>query len=373
MPDGLPSTSTGIDSLDRLLDGGLVPGDNVVVPADPSAPLARFTLAFAMADPSRTAWVSFAGAPESVDPRIEVHAISADAAREDPATAVAAILAIAADRPRLVIDGLGEVRSDDGDDSAVELYRRCCPQLFDRAAIAWWPMLRSDLEVASATRIQRIAQCVIELREGEVRVAKAEGRPARVQGALGELDPDDGTGLPVVGRDKAAGRLGEGLKRLRRTRNLSQRQLAEAAGVTAAAISQAESGRRGLSLDTLVTLGDELGIGIDELLGTGLEDRPTLVRRDRRSAGHGIATLFDAPESVTVHRVELAPGTTGRPPFAHKGPEVLLVARGLVLVDLGDDSPVVRAGDALRVPRDPIGSWTNLGEETAELFWLAEP
>jgi hypothetical protein len=33
----------------------------------------------------------------------------------------------------------------------------------------------------------------------------------------------------------------------------------------------------------------------------------------------------------------------------------------------------MRTGDALRVLAEPIGSWTNLGTEVAELFWLAEP
>ena len=48
----------------------------------------------------------------------------------------------------------------------------------------------------------------------------------------------------------------------------------------------------------------------------------------------------------------------------------MLVSKGLVMVDLGTDTPVMRAGDALMVTADPVRSWSNLGPETAELFWV---
>lgn len=38
----------------------------------------------------------------------------------------------------------------------------------------------------------------------------------------------------------------------------------------------------------------------------------------------------------------------------HKGAELVLVARGLVLVDLGSSSPAVRAGDAILATKIPI-------------------
>jgi transcriptional regulator with XRE-family HTH domain len=170
-----------------------------------------------------------------------------------------------------------------------------------------------------------------------------------------------------------AGRLGEGLKKLRRERNLTQRQLAALADVTPGAISQAEAGRRGLSLETLVVLCDAVGTGLDDLLGTAQTQGHVLTRRDGRPVHDGSVALFDGPgDGIAVYRVELEPGERGRPPFAHKGPELVLVARGLVLVDLGDDTPVMRTGDALRVVAEPIDGWMNLGTEVAELFWLAE-
>ena len=37
---------------------------------------------------------------------------------------------------------------------------------------------------------------------------------------------------------------------------------------------------------------------------------------------------------------------------------------------LFDDTPVMRAGDALLALDQPVLGWTNLGPEPAEIFWV---
>lgn len=363
------TTTTGVPGLDALLGGGLVAGDNVVVLSDDDLQH-RLAFAFAAADPDKSVWATFGEPPEGLDAELLV----VELAGEAPVGAVEAITSAAVDRPRLVVDGLGVVHARLGAAGAVDLYQRCCPRLFDLGAIACWPIRRPSVTATAATKVERIAQVVLELRGDAVRVVKAEGRGGRLQGLLAELTVDGSDGGLIVGRDLVAGRLGEGLKRLRRERNLTQRQLADLAGVTPAAISQAESGRRGLSLERLVALSDALATGLDDLLGANRARGHLLARRDGRPAHDGSVALFDAPgDGPAVYRIELEPGVRGRPPFAHKGPELVMVARGLVLVDLGEDTPVMRTGDALRVVAEPIDGWTNLGTNVAELFWLAEP
>jgi transcriptional regulator with XRE-family HTH domain len=368
----LATTTTGVPTLDALLGDGLVAGDNVVLLSEADDLDQRFALAFVGADPERSAWATFGEPPEGLDPAVEVLVLGPEAV-DDVETGAAAITALATARPRIVVGGLEVVHERAGPAAAVETYRRCCPRLFDMGAVACWPVHRELVGATVTTKIGRIAQVVLELRRDALRVAKAEGRNGRLQGALAELHQDGPDGRPRVGRDLVAGRLGEGLKKLRRERNLTQRQLAALADVTPGAISQAEAGRRGLSLETLVVLCDAVGTGLDDLLGTAQTQGHVLTRRDGRPVHDGSVALFDGPgDGIAVYRVELEPGERGRPPFAHKGPELVLVARGLVLVDLGDDTPVMRTGDALRVVAEPIDGWMNLGTEVAELFWLAE-
>jgi len=272
---------------------------------------------------------------------------------------------------RVVVSSLDDLVTRWGAAEAVEFYTRTCPRMFDRGAIAYWIATRELSGAPVIDGVARVAQCVFELRGGRLRVRKAEGRPLRVQGAVAEIDRSDER--LVLHNEHVVGRLGEGLRRLRAARGLNQRQLAQLADVTPAAISQAESGRRGLSLDTLVSLCETLGVGLDDIMGIGRPPSPWLARHDRdRSPGTSSVPLFDDPsQAARVHLVELAPGGVGRPPHEHKGPELLLAAEGLVLVDLGASTPVLRAGDALMVSDVAVQGWSNLAEAPSRLFWVA--
>jgi transcriptional regulator with XRE-family HTH domain len=66
----------------------------------------------------------------------------------------------------------------------------------------------------------------------------------------------------MIGLDQLGARLAEG----RRTKSLSQRELARRVGVSASLISQIESGKVQPSVATLMAIVNELGLSIDEML-----------------------------------------------------------------------------------------------------------
>jgi transcriptional regulator with XRE-family HTH domain len=361
-----------VPTLDDLLGGGLVLGDNVVWVADDPDGHEAFWRAVLSTGPARRRYIGLGptGLPRGLGGDVEALHLDPRAGEASPAALEAAILDPRhAEGSRIVVDGLDDLVLAWGAPAAARFYARVCPRLFDLGTVAYWTASRQVVSSALVEQVSKVAQCVFDLRPGRLRVAKAEGRPAKLQGAMVECRLVDGT--PVLSREHAVGRVGEGLRRLRRERNLTQGQVAALAGVTPAAISQAESGRRGLSLDTLVPLCEALGIGLDDLLGTSGAADHVLARRDRRAADGGVVALLDDPgPGLRAYLVRLQPEEEGTPPFAHKGLELLLVGSGLVLVDLGDTTPVVRAGDALMVRQVPIQRWTNLGPGPAQLFWL---
>ncbi len=371
--------TTGLPNVDETLGGGILPGDNVVWISDDLPLVRHLATAFLSAGTGRRRIAGVEPSDRTSGPSVAPHDDETGEPYEridlswwlDDLPALERLLTdpTGAADARLVIDGLDAVVGRWGTAEAARFYARVCPQLFDLGAIAYWIGSREVLTSHVIDEITKVAQCVFEIREGRLRVCKAEGRPARLRGA--SFDIQLAGGEVHISREHAVGRLGEGLRRLRHDRSLTQSQLAQLAGVTPAAISQAEAGRRGLSLDTLVLLCEQVSIGLDDLLGTRTAPDYVLARRSHRSEERSVTALLDDPLSdPRVYLIRLSPGEVGEPPFHPKGPELVLVAQGLVLVDLGDTTPVLRPGDALKATRTSIRGWTNLGSEPAQLFWV---
>lgn len=362
------SMTTGSESLDELLEGGLCAGDNVVWivdrPADSDAIAERF---LAAGDRATHVCVGLGPCPHDVGGSADRRRL---APQDGPDALVRELLEVGVDEHRRVeVRDVGALVAHWGAATTVDVYRRACPRLFARGAVAYW-MADPECGATVLDAIGRVAQCVLEVRTSRFRVTKAEGRPRRLQGSTASFEIVDG-GIRISERH-TVGRLGDAIRRVRRDRNLTQSQLARLAGVTPAAISQTELGRRGLSLDTIVRMCEALGIGVDDLLETSRPPDPLLARFDATdSVDRSVALFADAAVGPRTYLVRLGPGESAPPPFPHKGPELVLAASGLILVDLGDTTPVLRAGDALRAATTPIRSIANLAEESSSVFWQA--
>jgi transcriptional regulator with XRE-family HTH domain len=268
---------------------------------------------------------------------------------------------------RIVADGLDSFVRRWRSARALGLFSRVCPQMFDLGTIAYWRASPTGSR-AILDGVRRVTQCFIDVSGGHLRVVKAEGRTG-AQGRLFKLRLDGGA--VHLDHERALGRLAEGLRVLRAERHLTQSDLARMVGVSPSAISQAEAGRRGLGLDTLLSLTEALGMGLDELLSSTPDSTYVLARRDRTAARRGITPLLDDPRTgLRAYLVLLGPGDRGEPPALHKGVELLVVATGLVQIDIGNEGPVMRAGDAVLATRVPVRGWRNLVAQPARLFWI---
>jgi len=54
----------------------------------------------------------------------------------------------------------------------------------------------------------------------------------------------------------------------------------------------------------------------------------------------------------------------------NKGPELIVVASGLVQIDLGEETPVMRAGDAALATTTAVHGWRNLSSGGSTFFWV---
>lgn len=371
--DRVPS---GVADVDALL-GGLILGDNVVWVLDDADVVRRLEdalVAEVTGRGERCFYVSAGRDPGKLQarlgPRVTVLDARARSAYGEAAVLETAIIEAARSNPPgyVVIDGLVQFAKRWGPAKAVAFFSRVCPRLFDLGAVAYWRAPRAELGRSFIEQVTNVTQCVLEIGDGSLRVVKAEGRPASVQGRLLRLEIEDDE--VRLEDERALGRLGRGLERVRRERNLSQSELARLAGVTPSAVSQAEAGKRGLSLDTLLLLSERLGMGLDELLASAPTGGYVLARHPRTSVEANTALLDDPKAGLRAYLVRLGPGEAGAPDLVHKGPELVLVASGLVQLTVGTDTPVMRAGDALLATTLAVSGWRNLMNGPALLFWV---
>jgi transcriptional regulator with XRE-family HTH domain len=368
--------STGVAELDDAL-GGLFWGDNVVFEVGAPPAVEPFYRAVAGVDQQydQRIYVSLSGDRPAVT-GFDVIEARAGGALAEPAPLMHAIVERCepGERNLLLFAPMEAMIERWGSDVAARFFAVCCPQLLDLGAIAYWSVPSGELYPGLRRTIEEITQCVFVVGESRLRVAKAEGRPPGIEGTVFRYRDVDG--FPALTPAPVAARVGTALRAARIQRHLSQSDLARLAGVSASAVSQAERGQRGLSLETLLELTGKLNITLDELLRGEVVSGYRLGRRrhprTRRARGgeQALPLLDDPAAGLRAYVVHLAPRQDGSPHIAHKGKELVAVANGLVQVVLANGRPVVRRGEVLLIEATTIERWRNLGTAEATLFWI---
>jgi transcriptional regulator with XRE-family HTH domain len=142
-------------------------------------------------------------------------------------------------------------------------------------------------------------------------------------------------------------RVGEVIRRLRRQRGFSLRDLAERSGLSQSFLGAVERGQSDISVGRLSQVAQVLGHDVASLLGYSLRRAtPVVIRPDdhvRVSRGEGVAfSTFAIPESHLEFMVAtFAPHTRFVDEVTHAGIDVMYVSVGsLVLVVDGVDCPL---------------------------------
>ncbi|WP_259311098.1 XRE family transcriptional regulator [Capillimicrobium parvum] len=376
-PDGPTTTaSTGVAGLDAALHG-LFWGDNVVWEVEEGGSLDAFLAAMlrARAQFDRVVFITVESDPEplcAACPGAEVVDARPGCAIETAGELLSAVRERVqrATRTLVVFDSLDALSDRWGHEVARRFFTRACPILLGLWAVAYWSLTPGRHSVQLRQAVDAVTQCVLVLGPDRLRIAKAEGRPRGVQGGVFMVRTDGR--VPSLEPAPTAARLAAALRAVRIQRHLSQGELARLAGVSPSAISQAERGRRGLALSTLLDLTSRLDMTIDELLRGEIALGYRLSRRAQSSeAAARLVPLFDDPGvGLRASLSCLAPGQTVRAPEPHRGVELIAVASGLVQVILPTGRPVLRQGETLLVECTGVTGWGNVGDQNAVVFWV---
>jgi len=170
------------------------------------------------------------------------------------------------------------------------------------------------------------------------------------------------------------------IKTLRQQHGLSQRALAELAGISAASLSQLESGQSSPSVATLEKLADGLGLGIASFfLETGdqtdieifdLKDRPA-VALDQ--GGHFIPlTALHQPIGFEPMLVQLdAGGSFEEGQYGIKSPHAFVWVRsGDVVLEYDDREYHLSEMQSLYYDARKQHNWRNVSDQRCELLMV---
>lgn len=175
--------------------------------------------------------------------------------------------------------------------------------------------------------------------------------------------------------------IGRRLRDIRTRMQLSQRQLARQSGVANATISQIEAGKLNPTVSMLKRVLDGIPINLSEFFGDEFEPVEQVFFRVgelTEIADGGVSFLQVGSnlrnKSVQMLKERYEPGAgTGRHALTHDGEECGMVLSGRLQVTVGDQTAILRAGEAYYFKSNQPHHFHNPGSEPCELISACSP
>ncbi|MFD0916583.1 helix-turn-helix domain-containing protein [Pseudahrensia aquimaris] len=176
--------------------------------------------------------------------------------------------------------------------------------------------------------------------------------------------------------------LGNDVRALRKSKNLTLNELALRVGRSVGFISQVERGLSSPSIDDLRSIASALGVPTSWFFMSDDVDpreRGVIVRAGgRRSLGtreSGIVEELLSPDlggAFEMFRSEFQPGAEMMTPILRETEEAGYVVSGRLDLWIEDEMFELNAGDTFRFDHKPY-RWRNPGEEPTVLIWTVSP
>ncbi|TDC76818.1 helix-turn-helix domain-containing protein [Streptomyces hainanensis] len=164
--------------------------------------------------------------------------------------------------------------------------------------------------------------------------------------------------------------VGPRLRDLRHRRRMTIAELAERTGINESTLSRLEGGNRKPTLELLLPLAEVYAVPLDDLVGAPRTGDPRIHPRPVTRDGMTFIPLSQ-PGGVQAHKLLIPPRPGGEPrPATHEGFEWLYVIAGRLRLVLGDQSLVLKPGEAAEFDTH-VPHWLGAeGDRTVELLVL---
>ncbi len=174
--------------------------------------------------------------------------------------------------------------------------------------------------------------------------------------------------------------IGKKVRKLRKTKDLKLREVAEEVGISSSYLSQFESGKVGISFSTLMRLAHYFDQNVSDLVRT-FENEPTpLLSRPGERPSLVVDDKFtmewlvsDPTCRMEVDITVVKPGGSAGGTYSHKGEEFCYILQGEMEVTIGTEKYRLRQGDMLYFSSEMAHGWVNDGDEEARVLWCTTP
>ena len=175
--------------------------------------------------------------------------------------------------------------------------------------------------------------------------------------------------------------IGARLRSIREQLGLSQRKLAKSSGVANATISQIESGVLNPTVGMLKRILDGIPLSLSEFFSDELElaDKVFFRAEELRELGKdGLSYrqvgLNLGEKAIQMMKECYQPGaTTGKHPLTHQGEECGIVLSGQLEITVGNQTQVLKAGDAYYFNSQLAHRFKNSGRVPCEVISACTP
>jgi transcriptional regulator with XRE-family HTH domain len=175
--------------------------------------------------------------------------------------------------------------------------------------------------------------------------------------------------------------IGGRLRAIRQGLGLSQRQLARQSGVANATISQVEAGKINPTVSMLKKILDGIPLSLGEFFAdeTQPQDRMFFRADELIEIAEGGVSYRQVGANLAAKAIQLLkecyqPGAgTGKHALRHEGEECGIILRGRLEVTVGDNTTVLKPGDAYYFKSSQPHQFRNTGIEPCELISACTP
>lgn len=175
-------------------------------------------------------------------------------------------------------------------------------------------------------------------------------------------------------------RLGEKIKELRQQRNLTLRDLSDQTGFSISFLSQVERGLSSLSISSLRTLAQSLGIDLSVFFPPPVHGNyvtRTAAQQPFRLEGSDIDYVSLSGEfparTLEPLLVTLPPNHRATEPFSHPGEEFGYIVTGDLTMLIDGNEYLLGPGDSIHFSSRTRHTWENRGEVPVVAVWIVTP